>query len=75
MTLEEIKASSKPYLTAADVEDVVGSNANTIRCVARERPYLLGFPVTIISNNPDSLYGARVKIPRIPFLRYYGVDV
>lgn len=75
MTLEEIKASTKTYLTAADVEEVVGSNANAIRCMAKQRPELLGFPVTIISNNPDSLYGARVKIPRIPFLRYYGVDV
>lgn len=75
MTLEDIRALDKTYITAKEAEEVVGSNANAIRCMAKQRPELLGFPVTIISNNPDSLYGARVKIPRIPFLRYYGVDV
>jgi len=74
VTLEEIRRLSKPYITAKEAEEVVGSNAHTIRNLAKQRPELLGFPVTVISSDTERLYGARVKIPRIPFLRHYGVE-
>lgn len=67
MTLEEIKASDKRFLTPADVAPVLGSDPHTIRCTARQRPELLGFNFTFSGN--------RMKIPRIPFLRFLGVEV
>lgn len=65
MTLQEIKSSDKPMLTPTDISEVFGSDPQTIRITARERPDLLGFPVVIVGN--------RVKIPRIPFLKFMGV--
>jgi hypothetical protein len=64
MTIEEIRSSDKAFLTAADVAPVLKSTDNSIRVCARQRPDLLGFPVTIMGN--------RVRIPRIPFLEYLG---
>ena len=64
MTLEEIRSSTKPFLTPADVAEVLGSDPQTIRTVAKERPEMLGFPVTRI--------GKMTKIPRLPFLAYLG---
>lgn len=65
MTLEEIKNSDKLFLTPADVAPVMGSDAHTVRCTARQRPELLGFEFTFSGN--------RMKIPRIPFLRFLGI--
>lgn len=67
MTLTEILHSEKPFLTPADVAPVIGSDPHTVRCTARQRPELLGFPFTFSGN--------RMKIPRIPFLRFMGVNV
>lgn len=67
MTLQEIKALPDDLLTRAQIEKVVGSDQQTIRMQARERPELLGFPVICI--------GTRVKIPRIPFLKFMGVEL
>ena len=66
-TLEEIKKSEKHFLTPADINGVLGTNAHTIRCTARQRPDLLGFPFVFSGN--------RMKIPRIPFLRFMGEDI
>lgn len=65
MTLEEMKASDKLFLTPAEVAPVLGSDPHTVRCTARQRPELLGFPFTFSGN--------RMKIPRLPFLRWMGV--
>lgn len=65
MTLEEIKNSDKLFLTPADVAGVMGSSPHAIRCTAKQRPDLLGFEFTFSGN--------RMKIPRIPFLRFCGV--
>ena len=65
MTLEEMKASDKLLLTPAEVAPVLGSDPHTVRCTARQRPELLGFPFTFSGN--------RMKIPRLPFLRWMGV--
>lgn len=67
MTLEEIKASDKTMLTPADVAEVLQADAQDIRIMAKQRPELLGFQVCIIKT--------RTKIPRIPFLRFMGIDV
>ena len=67
MTLEEIKNSDKTVLTANDVAQVLRCDPQCIRIMARENPALLGFPVTVV--------GRRTKIPRLPFLRYMGVEV
>lgn len=67
-TLPELtKKVDREFFTAAEVCWVLGSDPQTIRDTARQRPELLGFPVI--------LTGSRVKIPRIPFLRFMGVQI
>lgn len=62
MTLSEIKASDKPFLTASDVAEVLQSDPQLIRWQAKNGPARLGFPVTVIRS--------RVKIPRLAFINY-----
>ena len=62
MTLEELKNHDSDFVTAADVAEILGTDPNSLRWQAREEPSLLGFPVIVIKS--------RVKIPRIPFIRY-----
>ena len=66
-TLQDLKNEDKAFLTADDICGVLGSDPHSIRCCAHQRPELLGFTVVIVNN--------RVKIPRIPFLRFMGVEV
>jgi hypothetical protein len=62
MNLEQIKKSNKVFLTCTDVSGVLKCNAYTLHKQAQQRPEMLGFPVICIGN--------RVKIPRIPFLKF-----
>lgn len=64
MTLEEMKCSTKLFLTPAEIAPVLGCDPHTVRCTARQRPDLLGFEFMFSGN--------RMKIPRIPFLRWIG---
>ena len=66
MTLDEIRASDKTFLTPADVSGVLAADAQSIRLQAREFPEALGFPVICVGN--------RTKIPRKPFLRFLGEE-
>lgn len=66
MTLEDIKQSNKTFLSPADVCGVLGSNPQTIRVTARQRPDLIGYEFTFVGN--------RMKISRIPFLRFLGAE-
>lgn len=66
MTLDEIRASDKTFLTPADVAGVLAADAQSIRLQAREFPEALGFPVICVGN--------RTKIPRKPFLRFLGEE-
>lgn len=66
MTLDEIRASDKTFLTPADVAGVLAADAQSIRLQAREFPEGLGFPVICVGN--------RTKIPRKPFLRFLGEE-
>lgn len=64
MTLEEIRASDKALLTAADIAPVLRSDPQAIRIAARDG--LLGIPAIFV--------GSRVKFPREQFLRVMGGD-
>lgn len=67
-TLPELAAKTdREFYNIAEVCGVLHADPQTLRLTARQRPELLGFPV-IISGN-------RVKIPRLPFLRFMGVDI
>lgn len=66
MTLDDIKAIDREFLTPAQVADILNCSAQGVRIWARQRPEQLGFPVCII--------GSRIKIPRRPFLRFMGVS-
>ena len=62
MTLDEIKAIDREYLTPAQVASVIGCDPQAIRVWARQRPQELGFPVICV--------GSRVKIPKWGFIRH-----
>ena len=62
MTLNDIRGLDKPFLTPKEVAGVLGSDPQTIRVTARVAPERVGFPFTFTGN--------RMKIPRIPFLRF-----
>ena len=66
-TLAELQASDKMFLTPAEISGVLGSDPQTIRVTARQRPDRIGFDFTFVGN--------RMKIPRIPFLRWLGCAV
>lgn len=65
--LEQIMATDKEFLAPADIAPILGVDPHSIRISARQYPESLKFDF-IVSGN-------RTKIPRIPFLRYIGVDV
>ena len=67
MTIAEIQASDKVFLTPGDIGPVLGSTPHTIRVIARQRPDLIGYEFTFTGN--------RMKIPRIPFLRFIGASI
>lgn len=62
MTLKDIEQMDVMTLTPAQVADVLGADAQAIRVTARSHPEWLGYPVTCSGN--------RVKIPRIPFIKF-----
>ena len=64
-TLQELQDSPKAFFTPDDVSGVLGSNPQTIRVTARQRPDLIGYEFSFVGN--------RMKIPKIPFLRFLGV--
>ena len=64
---ELIQKNNREFFTAAEICGVLGMDPQTIRDTARQRPELLGFQVIIT--------GTRVRIPRIPFLRFMGVNI
>lgn len=66
MTLEEIKASDKPVLVPADIAQVLGFDAQSIRDQGQSEPGKLGFNVVVC--------GKCMKIPRRAFLRFMGED-
>lgn len=70
MTLDEIMASDRVTLNAIDIAEILETNPHSIRIMAHENPTALGFPVIVCGDK-----GRRIKIPRIQFLRFLGIDV
>lgn len=66
MNISDARTSTAAMLIPADVAPILGCDPQWIRDTARENPDALGFPVLVV--------GSRVKIPRIPFLRYLGYE-
>ena len=66
-TIDDLCTSTKAFLSPTDVCGVLGSNPQTIRVTARQRPDLIGYEFTFVGN--------RMKIPRIPFLRFMGIEI
>lgn len=66
-TIQEIMDSSAEFLTPTEVSGVLGCDAHTLSLTARQRPELVNFPF--------AFSGSRMKIPRIPFLRFMGVII
>lgn len=65
MTISDVLSSTKVYLTPADIAPILRCDAQSIRVQAHKDASKLGYEVIIIGN--------RVKIPRIPFLRFLGL--
>ena len=65
MTIAEIIDYPRDFLTVAQIAPVLGASPDTLRHTARSCPEKLGFPVTVTGN--------RVKVPKIPFLRFMGL--
>lgn len=66
-TLEDLQVSTKAFFTPGDVCGVLGANPQTIRVTARQRPDLIGYEFTFVGN--------RMKIPKVPFLRFMGLEI
>lgn len=64
MTIQELIACEDDFVYPDDVCKILGCDPHRIRLTAKANPRLLGFPVTVI--------GTRVRIWRVPFLRYIG---
>lgn len=62
MTLQEIKESNKEYLIPKDVAEVLRCNPYLINVQAHNNAHKLGFHVIVINR--------RVRIPRIPFIKF-----
>lgn len=65
MSIQEIVSSEKVFLTVADIAPILHCDPQCIRRQAKEDPEVLGFPILQI--------GSRIRIPRIPFLKFLGV--
>ena len=64
MTINEILQSEDPFLSPADIAEILHCDPQSIRAQAQSDPNKLGYPVIVINR--------RIRIPRIPFLRYMG---
>ena len=62
LTVAELKAIDREYLLPREVAEVIGTDPQSVRVWARQRPEGLGFPVCVI--------GSRVKIPKAGFLKW-----
>lgn len=65
--LERILSTDKEFLTPAEVAPILGVDPHSIRVAARQHPDSLKFDFIRLGN--------RTKIPRIPFLRYIGINI
>lgn len=71
MTRRDLAAlllSESNTINADVAAKILGCSPQWLRMMARERPERLGFPVCCPTPH-------RVKIPRIPFMRFLGLEV
>ena len=57
---------SNVFISAVDAAKIMGCDPNSLRQQAREDASKLGFPVNVV--------GRRVKIPRKPFMKFWGLE-
>lgn len=62
VTLADVKAMDDVFITPAVAGQVIGADPQGIRVQAQTDATKLGFPVVVV--------GTRVKIPRLPFVRF-----
>lgn len=67
MTIEELIKSDKPTVCIYKIANIVGISAKRLTDQAREDQSKLEFPVIVAFDT--------VRVPRIPFLRFLGIDV
>ena len=66
MTVEDLKKMKEPVISGTMAAKVMGMDSSRLIGYAREHPERIQFPFQISGN--------RLKIPRIPFLRWLGED-
>lgn len=64
MTVEDLKKMKKPVISGTMAARVIGMDSTRLIGYAREHPEKIQFPFQISGN--------RMKVPRIPFLRWLG---
>lgn len=64
--IARLKRDKRLFVGASDVAPVLGCDAQDIRDAVAEDPVALGFKTIRIKS--------RVRIPRVEFLRFIGVD-
>lgn len=62
MTLEELRAYDKAFITPGIAAEFLGCSPHWIRLTARNEPEKLNFPVQLV--------GSRTKIPKEGFIRF-----
>ena len=62
--LDELKEMDAAFITPQVAAHYIHCDPHWLRLMARQRPEQLGFPVCCI--------GSRVRIPRIPFIKFLG---
>ncbi len=63
-SLNDLASIDRDWLTPAQIAPVLGADPNLIRWQAHNEREALGFPVVVL--------GTRVKIPKIPFIKFMG---
>ena len=64
MTLQQMLESDQVFVSPGDVAEILRCDPQCIRTQAHKDPSKLGYPLIVI--------GTKIRIPRIPFLRYMG---
>jgi hypothetical protein len=64
MTVEDLKKMKEPVISGTMAARVIGMDSTRLIGYAREHPEKIQFPFQISGN--------RMKVPRIPFLRWLG---
>ena len=61
-TISDLESIPRDYLKVSEVCSVIHTKPETFRGQAHQAPQKIGFPVIVI--------GSRIKIPKIPFIKF-----